>query len=268
MTLHTRVIETDLEQNLTSPRLRAFYWRYLAAQKDCKGIIPNISDLSCDAFGGLEPWSLRLLAMPDGNFLYTQYGHEISKSTGFSMVGRSLSSNSGQAFDFFLECYQRVRDEHRPMLTFNSALASRSVASWHRLVVPAFDDAGQLNIITILQPVCMQESVTKALMQAISDPVLILKMVRDGGKDVIDANIIDTNAPAKDLLDHKYLHHSNVSEVMPIILDEPYRSCLAAAYSQGQTTTIEEPLDLAGQTFTGFTASPIGDGAAIMLRTP
>lgn len=267
MPLHTHVIESDFEKNLASPRMRAFYWRYQAAQKDCEGIIPHISDLSCDAFAGLEPWSLRLLALPDGDFLYTQYGQEISNSVGFSMVGKSLSSSSGQAFGFFLKCYQRVRDEHRPLLTFSSALASRCVASWHRLIVPALDDVGQMNLITILQPVRMQEAINAALMQAVSDPILIVKMVRDDGRHVTDANIVDTNAPARELFNSTYLHHSTVSEMMPVLLEQPHRACLASAYSQGQTTTIEEPFEVAGRTFAGFTASPVGDGAAILLKT-
>lgn len=267
MPLHTHVIETDFENSLTNRRMRAFYWRYQAAQKDCEGTLPHISDLSCDAFAGLEPWSLRLLALPDGDFLYTQYGHEISNSVGFSMVGKSLSSSSGQAFAFFLKCYQRVRDEHRPLLTFSSALASRCVASWHRLIVPALDDVGQTNLITILQPVKMQEAVNAALMQAVSDPILIVKMVRDDGRHVTDANIVDSNAPARELLNSNYLHHSTVSQIMPILLEHPFQDCLASAYSQGQTTSIEEPIDVAGRTFAGFTASPVGDGAAILLKT-
>lgn len=272
MPLHTRIIETNLERNMTSQRMRAFYWRYLAAQKDCSGGTPHISDISSDAFAGLEPWSLRLLALPDGDFLYTQYGQEISNSTGFSMVGRKVSSNSSKAFDFFLKCYRRVKDERRPLLTFNSALASRSVASWHRLLVPALDEAGQLNIVTILHPVCLQDSVINALMQAVSDPILILKMVRDDGEDAIDANIVNANTPAKDLLaggllGPSHLRHCNLTDVMPTLLDEPYRSCLAAAYAEGQTTTIEEPIAFAGQTFAAITASPVGDGAAILLKT-
>lgn len=267
MPLHTRIIETDLERNLSSPRMRAFYWRYLAAQKDCEGGIPRISDISTDAFAGLEPWSLRLLALADGDFLYTQYGHEISSATGFSMVGKRVSSGPGKAFGFFQSCYQRVRDERRPLMTFSSALASRSVASWNRLIVPALDDAGQLNIITVLQSVRMQDSVINALMQAIHDPILIVKMVRDGGEDVVDASIVDANTPARTLLDRDYLHHCNLTDVMPILLDEPYHACLAAAYADGKTTTIEERIDLAGSTFAGFTASPIGDGAAILLKT-
>lgn len=267
MPIHTRVIETDIECNLTSPRMRAFYWRYQAAQKDCDDIVPHISDLSCDAFAGLEPWSLRLLALPDGDFLYTQYGHEISKTVGFSLVGRSLSLSSGPAFEFFRKIYQRVRDEHRPLLTFSSALASRCVASWHRLIVPAIDDVGQINLITILQPIKMQEATIAALMQAVSDPILIVKMVRDEEPDVVDANIIDSNAPARQLLNRNYLHHSNISDVVPVLLEQPYRGCLASAYAQGQTTAIEKPFEVAGRRFRGFTASPIGDGAAILLKS-
>jgi hypothetical protein len=266
MPLHTHVIETDFENHLISPRMRAFYWRYQAAQKDGDDIVPHISDLSCDAFAGLEAWSLRLLALPDGDFLYTQYGHEISKTVGFSLVGKSLGSSSGPAFEFFRKCYQRVRDEHRPLLTFSSALASRCVASWHRLIVPALDDVGQMNLITILQPVKTQEAIITALMRAVSDPILIIRMVRDEGPDVIDANIIDSNKPAKELLNCNYLHHSDVSSVIPVLLQQPYRDCLASAYAQGETTTLEEPFEVAGRAFTGLTASPIGDGAAVLLR--
>lgn len=266
MPLHTRVIETDFEQNLTNPRMRAFYWRYLAAQEACEGDIPHISDLSDDAFAGLEPWSLRLLALPDGDFVYTQYGHEISRTTGFSMVGKSVSSSSSRAFKFFLTCYQRVRDEHIPLVTFSSALASRSLASWNRLMVPACDDAGQLNIITVLQPVHMHESVTSALLQAISDPVLILKMIRDGGEEVVDANILDANAPAEDLFNRSYLNQCILTDIMPSLLDEPYHACLAAAYAEGRTATIDRSIDIAGRSFAGITAYPIGDGAALLLH--
>lgn len=267
MPLHTRIIEIDLEKNIKSQRLRAFYWRYLAAQEDCEGGIPHISAISCDDFSKLEPWSLRLVALPNGDFLYTHYGHEIANSSGFSMIGRNVSTSSGKAFRFFLDCYRRVRDERRPLLTFSSALAGRSVASWHRLIVPALDDAGQINIVTVLQPVATQEAVIDALMQAIPDPVVIVRMVRDGGEHVIDANILDANTPAKKLLDRETLLHCNLSDVMPKLLDEPCRTCLATAYADAQTATIEDAITVAGESFTALTAYPIGDGAAIVLKT-
>lgn len=266
MPLHTRIIETDFERNLTNPRMRSFYWRYLAAQEDCEGNIPHISDLSDDAFAGLEPWSLRLLALPDGDFVYTQYGREISRTTGFSMVGKSVSSSSDRAFKFFLTCYQRVRDERIPLMTFSSALASRSLASWNRLIVPARDSAGQLNIITVLQPVYMHEATISALLQAIGDPVLILKMIRDGGEEVVDANILDANILAEDLFNRSHLNQCILSDVMPSLLEDPFRACLAAAYADARTTTLEQTIDIAGRSFAGITAYPIGDGAALQLN--
>ena len=266
MPLHTRVFDQDLEAQLPRGRVHTFFSRYETLRQESGTRPPQVSELCADRTMGLDAWSSRLLALPDGDFLYTHYGAEIESMVGFTMTGRRVSENRGLAFSFFRECYERVFNTQKPLLTFSSALATTAVASWRRLILPAIDDAEQVNLITVLEAIDMRDSLVGAMLQSIDDPVIVIRMIRGQNNDPTDAQLLRTNEAATALFKFRSLRHLQLSDCAPQLLEPPFCDTLKEAYSKGVRAELAHALTIEGETFQGLTACANGDGALVILR--
>ena len=266
MPLHTRVFDHDLETHLPRGRFHTFFSRYECLRRESEPRLPKISEICADRTMGLDQWSSRLLALPDGDFLYLHYGAEIEAMVGFTMVGRRVSENRGLAFSFFRECYERVIATHKPLLTFSSALATTKVASWRRLILPAIDDADQVNLVTVMEAIDMRDSLVSAMLQSLDDPVIVIRMIRDPDNAATDAQLLRANEPGRNLFNGKSIKHLHLSDCAPELLAPPFSDALREAYSNGTRMEVEHPLTIHDQTFPRLTACANGDGALIIMH--
>jgi DNA-directed RNA polymerase subunit N (RpoN/RPB10) len=151
--LYAQIFDSDLENHLGSGRTRALYSRYQRLLAEEPTELPHINAVCADDCLGLEDWSCRLMLLPDGDYLYTSYGRELAKLTGFTMLGSRISSGSGSAFGFFRQSYARAAASRRPLVTHSAAVFAAGIASWIRLVLPVRDDAGHLSLFTLSKPI-------------------------------------------------------------------------------------------------------------------
>lgn len=276
MPLFGKVYDTDLDEHLGRGRIKALYARYQKAWCAARAVqsprprppaiaLPQLNALCIDQCMGLENWASRLIQLPDGDFLYTFYGSQVSQAVGFTMTGKRVSNGSGQAFSFFSNCYTKAAKERQPLVTFSSALASPSVASWRRLILPCVDEGDFMHILTILEPIAANERMMDAIMEAVDEPVIALHLLRDQGQEVLDARLISANQPALDAMGKTSTRHLNLSDFAPQLLDEPVLSTLRTAYSDGKKSRYEGEILLGRQAFNGLVATPLGDGVALVF---
>ena len=156
--------------DVRNPLLRQF-------QAICKGYkvdgrVPAKA-LRLEDFGGLTEW-LMLLKPVDGgtDFEYLAYGSSIADSFGSDMTGRRTSEFGGYISTFFLGLYRAVLEEKACVYSEHEPPRNVFVRVWQRMIVPLFDDAGEVARILVLN---VPDNELRAGLELMVDPVFVLR---------------------------------------------------------------------------------------------
>ncbi|MEM1287091.1 MAG: hypothetical protein AAGH60_01935 [Pseudomonadota bacterium] len=271
MPLHSKIHRgADIGKNLPTGKIRSLFNLYQAerASTNNRDDLPLISVIAEGNFGGLSDWIIQLSAQPDGDYVFHSFGNEIAGALGYSMLGRLVSTGPGRPYDFFKKCFDLIRETHEPLLTENSAVLTPSVASWTRLLLPCYDDTRTLKIVGALHPVSWQECMLESLLRISDNPLIAIKMVRNQGRDVIDAEIVNLNDLARRVLNISAKRHLYLSKCAPILLSAELLPTIKSAYANDAKVRIQQSFEINGVAFSGMTATHCGDGAILELNQP
>ncbi|MBV6656361.1 MAG: hypothetical protein KI785_01205 [Devosiaceae bacterium] len=271
MPIFAETFDDNLEARMEGNRIKALYRRYLSEQQlvelDGEGALPSLSSIAADRYLGLEDWIIRMVALESGDYVYEAFGAEISGHSGLSMVGKRLSDCRGRPFEFFRTCYDRVLVDRKPLFAVSAAVLSPRVGRWGRLVLPVLDDAGRQHVISVLQPVSREAVTLEGLLEAVTEPAIVVQMVRSQGEDVIDARVTALNEPAKEVLGVQSLKHLHLSDIAPQLLNGPRLTAIKQAYAGGTRVECDNGFTLRNRWVSMFSATRAGDGAVLLLQT-
>lgn len=125
-----------------------------------------------DAFYGLLDW-LMLLDVEDAgqNFRYRHYGEGIAGFRGASLAGKTSTFFSGHISTLFTALYQAVTVRKERVLSAHQPPRSILVCEWKRLIVPLFDEAGE--VVEGMAVVNVPDADIRVGLDVVPDPVLI-----------------------------------------------------------------------------------------------
>ncbi|MEM6711995.1 MAG: hypothetical protein AAF590_06905 [Pseudomonadota bacterium] len=267
MGLHTEIYEQPFEKHIANSKQMAFWHRYREASQGSTQTIPKLDVLLADREPGQDTWSFRLLGLPDGDFIYTHHGEALRDTASHSHIGQRASGGTDRASRFFQQCFKQIAQDRRPLFTRSNDVTGNTVATWHSLIVPAEDDVGQLNIVGMQQPVDATIAMLRGALDVIDEPTLVLQLIRDGGQDVVDAQVKDLNPAALEMLGVTSTRHLYTSDFAPYLMDEPFFRGLQIAFTDGERSDLEAPITINGNSFAGFVATPNGDGVVMRLKS-
>lgn len=133
---------------LRSPQLKDLYRFWVGL---CVGENPPTSgDLDP---ADLQPWLDNLVVLDvtiDGeDFIYAYYGQSFAAAFGASTVGKSVSELPVQHADVLKAEYEGVLRERMPVARIHSADFDGEQQTWERLVLPLFDDEGEVEKLLV-----------------------------------------------------------------------------------------------------------------------
>ncbi|MXQ06563.1 PAS domain-containing protein [Alphaproteobacteria bacterium GH1-50] len=165
--------------DVRNPLLRQFQAIVKGYKVD--GRVPAKS-LRLEDFGGLTEWLMLLQPVEDGaDFEYLAYGSSITDSFGMDMTGHRTSEFGGYISTFFLGLYRAVLAQKACVYSEHEPPRNVFVRVWQRLIVPLFDEAGEVARILVLN---VPDNELRAGLELMVDPVFVLR----GDESVIYAN--------------------------------------------------------------------------------
>ena len=173
------VIWTPGTADVRNPLLKQF--QAIVKGYKIDGRVPAKS-VRLEDFGGLTEW-LMLLEPVDGgaDFRYLAYGSSIAESFGTDMTGRLTSEFGGHIATFFLGLYRAVLQQKACAYSEHEPPRNVFVRVWQRLIVPLFDDAGEVARILVLN---VPDNELRAGLELMVDPVFVLR----GDESIVYAN--------------------------------------------------------------------------------
>ncbi|MBB6210394.1 PAS domain-containing protein [Novispirillum itersonii] len=128
---------------LRHQQLKELYQRWL---KLCEGEhLPMAQDLEPVE---LRPWLDNLVVLDvsvDGDdFVYAYYGRTFASAFHADTVGKSVAALPKEQADILKQEYDRVVRERIPVARLYEADFDGEVQKWERLVLPLFDDRGEV----------------------------------------------------------------------------------------------------------------------------
>ena len=164
------VIWTPSSIEVRNPLLKQF-------QDICKGYkvdgrVPA-SAVRLEDFGGLTEW-LMLLEPVDGgsDFKYLAYGSSVAESFGSDMTGHRASEFGGHISSFFIGLYCAVLREKRCVYSEHEPPRNVFVRLWQRMIVPLFDESGEVAQILVLN---VPDNELRVGLELMVDPVFVLR---------------------------------------------------------------------------------------------
>lgn len=133
---------------LRNPQLKGLYQFWLSL---CQGEnLPMAGDLDPSA---LRPWLDNLVLLDvsrdGGDFVYAYYGRSFSNAFQADTVGKSIGDLPSSQAEILKAEYDRVVQERIPVARVYTADFDGEVQTWERLVLPLFDDRGEVEKLLV-----------------------------------------------------------------------------------------------------------------------
>lgn len=164
------VIWSPSHAELRNPLLRTF--NDICQGYAVDGRVPQ-SAVRLEDFGGLTEWLMLLEPVNGGeDFKYLSYGASIAESFGTDMTGRQTSDFGGHISTFFLGLYRAIMRRGEWVCSEHEPPRDVFVRVWQRLLVPLFDDDGDVSRILVLN---VPDNELRAGLELMVDPVFVLR---------------------------------------------------------------------------------------------
>jgi PAS domain S-box-containing protein len=270
MAIWHKEVSSGIDAVVDNPTIVALYRRWLALA-ELPGGVPPLGTMAAEVRGELAP-RLMLLQAEDTaggqDFRFHHYGSEIGRYSGLDLRGRLVSEFGGEIGDFVLSRYRQAAASGRPLYTVHYSDQSRLVVTWERLMMPLADAQGQAWMLVYSSPLELRDQLLDSVLNASSDAVLALRVLRDAAGQPSDWLVLVANPPCLALLG--LMDAQPVGQVLADVLPQwpalgLQPACLAAAV-RAEAADLEIDLQVDGSTrCVAVHVAPLRDGCVLRL---